>query len=672
MATNPILSIPITLISGNVTANVVAPWVFTLNIIAKDGDFAVLQKNVGNQPAGLYIYLNNRWNLVVFYELISQYIVPGGNITVYINLQNPIPVEEHNLIYKNSILTNITTLTPEENTIWAAILPENDESQYILPPATPNKLGGIKVGQGINITNDGTLNADVLTVAGRIGNITLAVADVNGAAPLDSPQFINLPTVPTANPGTDTTQAASTAFVKAAVDQAIGYTLPIADVNTLGGVKQGSTVSIDQTGVLNVNYNNSSLVKWVDPVLGDDSNPGNYQQPWKTIQYAKSVITDGTTLYLAAGTYSETIVWNGPHNITLIGVDRAQFTGLFSLVTSSRSTVEFKNIDFLMGITLIPSVTVKTTFNNCKIATPFTNNAAGYVEMNRCDVSEVVLVKGNSTLVCSGCIVGDIKVDNGNNYCIIQDCDGYIQPVTNGITVSVGTLIISNCLIKNTNNVSPVMNCGDRGTLNLSNVQVYNTDNTPAPITVSGSYSINSCIIGNNSDFTNSTPIPNNSSHVNALTAVGGLITPSYPYGIAANLTGTLVNANSVGEYLDNFVDSSVIVTADTYQVVNQIVLSPGEWDVTAFGLPGYIGQATFTNFGLYFLTIPDSVWPYTSLTPSVRVSSTAFKEAPILNMPVVKLASATQFTVQLWGMVDWTGTPQSVDVQTLIRARRI
>ena len=50
------------------------------------------------------------------------------------------------------------------------------------------------------------------SVAGRTGNVTLAVADVSGAAPAASPALTGVPTAPTASPGTSTTQVATTAF----------------------------------------------------------------------------------------------------------------------------------------------------------------------------------------------------------------------------------------------------------------------------------------------------------------------------------------------------------------------------------------------------------------------------------------------------------------------------
>lgn len=72
---------------------------------------------------------------------------------------------------------------------------------------------------------DGTALAasgGVASVAGRTGAVTLAVADVAGAAPLASPALIGTPTAPTASGGAATTQVATTAFVANAVSASGG------------------------------------------------------------------------------------------------------------------------------------------------------------------------------------------------------------------------------------------------------------------------------------------------------------------------------------------------------------------------------------------------------------------------------------------------------------------
>jgi hypothetical protein len=68
-------------------------------------------------------------------------------------------------------------------------------------------------------------SAPVTSVAGRTGAITLAIADVSGAAPLASPSLTGVPLSTTAAANTNTTQIATTAFV---VGQA-GTGTPIVD-----------------------------------------------------------------------------------------------------------------------------------------------------------------------------------------------------------------------------------------------------------------------------------------------------------------------------------------------------------------------------------------------------------------------------------------------------------
>jgi hypothetical protein len=68
------------------------------------------------------------------------------------------------------------------------------------------KLDGIASGAQVNA---------VTSVAGRTGAITLANSDVSGSAPLANPALSGIPTAPTAEVGTNTTQIATTAFVMA-------------------------------------------------------------------------------------------------------------------------------------------------------------------------------------------------------------------------------------------------------------------------------------------------------------------------------------------------------------------------------------------------------------------------------------------------------------------------
>lgn len=112
----------------------------------------------------------------------------------------------------------------------------------------PKGLGTVALGTSPNVTDNSTnvvtsawvvgqhylTAAPVASVNGRTGAVTLAYGDVPGDAPLLSPAFSGVPSVPTAAAGTSTTQAASTAFVAGAVAAASG-TAGVSSVNARTG-----------------------------------------------------------------------------------------------------------------------------------------------------------------------------------------------------------------------------------------------------------------------------------------------------------------------------------------------------------------------------------------------------------------------------------------------------
>lgn len=94
--------------------------------------------------------------------------------------------------------------------------------------------------------------AGVSAFNGRTGSVTLDLADVEaaGGAPLNAPTFTGLVSVPTAAPGTSTTEAASTAYVMQAVQAGAGVAtfngrsgavvLTASDVTSAGGLANPS------------------------------------------------------------------------------------------------------------------------------------------------------------------------------------------------------------------------------------------------------------------------------------------------------------------------------------------------------------------------------------------------------------------------------------------------
>ena len=94
---------------------------------------------------------------------------------------------------------------------------------YVLPKATATRLGGIKVGDGLNIDGNGVLSAE----GGAAYELPPATANELGGVKVGN-------------------------GLNVAADGTLsnGYELPTAAAGTLGGVKVGSGLSIDGSGVL--------------------------------------------------------------------------------------------------------------------------------------------------------------------------------------------------------------------------------------------------------------------------------------------------------------------------------------------------------------------------------------------------------------------------------------
>ena len=82
---------------------------------------------------------------------------------------------------------------------------------------------------------------------------------LDAKAPLASPALTGNPTAPTQSTDNNSTRIATTAFVQNAISASggSGYVLPKASANTLGGVKVGNNLSIDENGVLSASASGS-------------------------------------------------------------------------------------------------------------------------------------------------------------------------------------------------------------------------------------------------------------------------------------------------------------------------------------------------------------------------------------------------------------------------------
>ena len=128
-----------------------------------------------------------------------------------------------------------TSNNPVSNAVITGKIKEIEEgggSGYVLPPATAEKLGGIKVGEGLTIASDGTLSAN--------GGETPTTITIDKALDKTSENAIaNKPV------------AEKFEQIDKAIENITPYELPKASTETLGGIKVGQNLTIDENGVLN-------------------------------------------------------------------------------------------------------------------------------------------------------------------------------------------------------------------------------------------------------------------------------------------------------------------------------------------------------------------------------------------------------------------------------------
>lgn len=150
-------------------------------------------------------------------------------------------------VLKSGFIPDGNTPIPPTPDLYQQLLDEFQASSYELPKASAEALGGVKVGQGLAVSDDGTLSATGGGVADSVAweNVTdkpetfpptehkHQAGDMEGLANVATSgnyeDLNNRPTIPEA------------------------YELPTASKGTLGGVKVGSGLSVTSDGTLSVN-----------------------------------------------------------------------------------------------------------------------------------------------------------------------------------------------------------------------------------------------------------------------------------------------------------------------------------------------------------------------------------------------------------------------------------
>lgn len=266
---------PITIHRGGAVGSLTANWVAALpaSMNTTDERVAVLYSSEGKFPQGLYLNESNSsvWRYIIPYSAICLGIIEGAAINVYYAVTNPnsgLPSTAK--IWRNGTETDNPIFTVNDGAVYGAMtiavgdgqvtsvngaLPDGT-GNVTVPIATNTVAGTVKGGGNVTISADGTLNAPaapVTSVSGQVGAVVIEATNNNSAS---GTTLISDSGATTGNIKLKTLVAGTNIAV---VDDTNGnlqvnntYSLPAASTLVLGGVKQGSNVTIAGDGTISV------------------------------------------------------------------------------------------------------------------------------------------------------------------------------------------------------------------------------------------------------------------------------------------------------------------------------------------------------------------------------------------------------------------------------------
>lgn len=239
-ATNTYTNVPLTGGTGSgATANITVSGTGVTGVTLLNGGtgytvgdvLSAANSNLGNSGSGFSIPVTSLGSTgTVKYALRINDMMGFGNIATE-------PTGINGMMYYSTALSKFRAF---ENGAWVNVIGGSGSSTYTLPIASSTVLGGIKVGSGLSIDGSGVLTASSTvysftnsSIINTTGNLTLSG---------DS-----------STPGNSMLYGTNASGVKGWYAQPSGgsaYTLPIASSAVLGGIKVGSGLSIDGTGIL--------------------------------------------------------------------------------------------------------------------------------------------------------------------------------------------------------------------------------------------------------------------------------------------------------------------------------------------------------------------------------------------------------------------------------------
>lgn len=212
------------------------------------------------------------------------------------------------------------TLTPSDITGLSTVASTNSYTDLSNKPTIPTNTNQLT--NGANFIS--ASQAPVQSVAGKTGIVTLAVADVSGAAPAASPTFTGTVTAPTPVSSDNTTKVATTAFVKAQ-----GYAVASNTVTSVAG--RNGVVSLSVGDV-------SGAAPLASPTLTGTPNAPTASTSDNSTQIATTAFVKAQN-YLTSADLGASPVQSvaGKTGIVTLGI--SDITGLSTAITNINNSI---------------------------------------------------------------------------------------------------------------------------------------------------------------------------------------------------------------------------------------------------------------------------------------------------------------------------------------------
>lgn len=449
-----------------------ASWVPQLPLVQQiTNQVAVLAGTEGVQAQGMYVYDGTRWRFVLPYNEVTNAIVVGATIDIFYAVQTPYTqFPSRTQVWRNGLPNTGTIIAGGDDAVWAALTPpavsEGGDVSSV-NDQTPDSNGNVALGisdiPGLQTALDNA--GSVKTVNGNSpdanGNVAVAipvtsVSGQQGAVVISAaPNPVGANGVnPVLNTGSSTgtiilRQIVGGTGVTAAIDgngnidlSTTPYTLPVASTTVLGGVKQGSGISIAGDGTISAT-NAGSLTAVNSEGTGtslvdNNGTTGGIATIKSLAQGSNITITaagDGKTLTIAANQ-----VLNPATTTTIGGVivkAGLAVDGVGNLSLAAPTGVNLGGVKQGTGVTIASDGTISASG-----AVASVSGQTGAVVVSAVDTSTA---SGTTLITSSGSTTGTIVIrrivagsgislgtDGNNNLQISSTATGGVSSITAG------------------------------------------------------------------------------------------------------------------------------------------------------------------------------------------------------------------------------------------------